>query len=82
MNKNLITQLRDAKQQGLTEGVWQGIQLGINLAIIAYYNVLGIGKKRYARITPEITRLIKEIRADEDPIQAEKHINDCFERMR
>ena len=80
MNK-LLKQLQDAKQAGFTEGVWQGIQLGINLTILAYYNALGIGKTRYERAVPEITRLINEIR-NEDPLQAEKHIREGFERMK
>ena len=79
MNK-MLKRLQDAKNDGFTEGVWQGVQLGINLTILAYYNIFGIGKKRYAKVTPEITRLLNEIR-QEDPIQAQKHIEEGFERM-
>ena len=79
MNK-MLKRLQDAKKDGFTEGVWQGVQLGINLTILAYYHVFGIGKKRYAKATPEITRLLNEIR-NEDPIQAQKHIEEGFERM-
>lgn len=80
MNK-LLKSLQKAKSDGFTEGVWQGIQLGINLTVIAYYNVLGIGKKRYKKVAPELTRMINEIRVD-DPIRTEKQIKEAFERMK
>ena len=41
MNK-MLKMLQNAKQDGFTEGVWQGVQLGINLTILAYYHVFGI----------------------------------------
>ena len=80
MNK-MLKGLQEAKQKGFVDGVWQGLSLGINLTIIAYYNVFGIGRKRYARLKPELDRLINEIRQD-DPIQAEKHITEAFKRIK
>ena len=80
MNK-LLKRLQDAKKDGYAEGVWEGLQLGINLTIIAYYNALGIGKKRYLQAVPEINRLINEIRND-DPTRAAKQIEEAFRRMK
>ena len=46
-----------------------------------FIDVLGIGKKRYKKVAPELTRMINEIRVD-DPIRAEKQIKEAFERMK
>ena len=80
MNK-MLKQLQDAKQAGFVDGVWQGLSLGINIAIIAINHTLGIGKKRISRVYPEITRLIDEIRVD-DPLHAEKQIKEAFNQMK
>ena len=80
MNK-LLKQLQDAKQQGFVDGVWQGLALGINIALIAINHTLGIGKKRFASVYPEITRLIDEIRVD-DPLRAEKQIKEAFDQIK
>lgn len=81
-NNNLAKMIKQAKQTAFEDGLWQGINFGVNVAALAYYNSLGIGRKRCDRAQAEAQRIVDEIINVNDPDWTAARLEEAVKKIK
>ena len=79
---NLAQLLIEARQRGFEDGLWQGLQFGINLTHIANNHVHGHGEVRLDRTHKRVQQLVNEVVNVNDPDVTDAHIKREMKRIR
>ena len=81
-NSKLAQLLLEARQRGFEDGLYQGLQFGVNLTHIANNHVHGHGEKRIMRTHNLVQKLVDEVVDVNDPDVTEAHIKQEMKRIR
>lgn len=76
------TTLRQAKENAYSDGVWSGLQMGLNLAAIALNHKFGFGEVRLKRLEEKVQELVDEIVDTRDPEVTKVHIETALKQIR
>ena len=71
-----------AREEGHTEGVWEGVKLGLNLAAIALNRTYGFGDKRLTVVEAKVQELVNEMVDAGDPFVNKAHIEKAVRQIR
>ena len=83
MPKNKLAKLlEEARQRGFEDGLWQGLQFGVNLYAISNNHLYGHGEIRLDRSVAYVQKLVNEVVDVDDPEATEAHINYEMKRIR
>jgi len=83
MAKNQIVQMvKEARRESFADGLWQGLQFGINLTAIALNHRYGFGDERLTAIEGDVQKLVDEIVDVNDPDVTDAHIRYEIKRIR
>lgn len=82
MGNKLAQLLAEARQRGFEDGLYQGLQFGVNLTHIANNHVHGHGEKRIMRTHNLVQKLVDEVVDVNDPDVTEAHIKQEMKRIR
>ena len=83
MGANKLAQLlAEARQRGFEDGLYQGLQFGVNLTHISNNHVHGHGDKRITRTHTYVQKLVDEVVDVNDPDVTEAHIKQEMKRIR
>ena len=83
MPKNAYAKkLFQTKENSYMNGVWDGLQMGLNLAAIALNHKFGFGNIRLTRLEAEVQKLVDEIIDTNDPIVTKAHIEKAVQQIR
>ena len=83
MAKNAYAKkLLQTKENAYTDGVWEGLQLGLNLAAIALNHTFGFGDKRLTRLEANVQELVNEMVDAGDPFVNKAHIEKAVLQIR
>lgn len=82
MKNDLLNQVRQAKRQGYTDGMWDGLMMGFNITAIALNHIYGFGEDRLKRLETKVQALVDEIVDTNDPIVTEAHIEQAIKQIR
>ena len=74
--------LFQTKNNAYSDGVWSGIQMGLNLAAIALNHKFGFGEKRLKRLEQKVQELVDEIVDTNDPYVTKVHIETALKQIR
>ncbi len=81
-NNNFAKLLKQTKEKAFEDGLWQGINFGINAAAVAYYNAIGIGRKRADRAQAELQRIVDEIINVNDPDWTAARLEEAVKKIK
>ncbi len=76
------TKLRETKNNAYSDGVWAGIQMGLNLAAIGLNHEFGFGEERLKRLEQKVQALVDEIVDTNDPLVTKVHIETALKQIR
>lgn len=76
------TTLRQAKENAYADGVWSGLQMGLNLAAIALNHEYSFGEARLSRLEKKVQELVDEIVDTRDPDVTKAHIEKALKQIR
>ena len=83
MAKNAYAKkLFQTKNNAYSDGVWSGIQMGLNLAAIALNHKFGFGEERLKRLEQKVQELVDEIVDTNDPLVTKVHIETALKQIR
>lgn len=82
MKNAYATKLRETKNNAYSDGVWAGIQMGLNLAAIALNHKFGFGEERLKRLEQKVQKLVDEIVDTNDPLVTKVHIETALKQIR
>lgn len=83
MAKNAYAKkLFQTKNNAYADGVWNGLQMGLNLAAIALNHKFGFGNLRLSRLEQKVQELVDEIVDTNDPIVTKAHIETALKQIR
>ena len=82
MKNAYATKLRQTKDNAYSDGVWNGLQMGLNLAAIALNHKFGFGNKRLKRLEQKVQELVDEIVDTNDPVVTKAHIETALKQIR
>jgi hypothetical protein len=83
MAKNAYAKkLFKVKDDAYTDGVWEGMQLGLNLAAIALNHTFGFGDVRLTRLEANVQELVNEMVDAGDPLVNKAHIETAVRQIR
>lgn len=83
MGKNqLAAQLKMAKENAYSNGVIDGITMGLNICVIALNHDFGFGKERIERLESKVNEIINEIVSTDDPELTKRHIETAIKQIR
>jgi hypothetical protein len=82
MKNAYATKLRQTKDNAYADGVWNGLQMGLNLAAIALNHKFGFGESRLQRLEQKVQELVNEIVDTNDPIVTKTHIEIALKQIR
>ena len=83
MPKNAyLSTVRQQKQTAYTDGIWDGINMGLNLCAIANNRVHGHGDARLTRTEAYVQKLIDELIDTNDPLVNKVHIEEAVKQIR
>lgn len=83
MAKNAYAKkLFQTKENAYTEGVWEGLQLGLNLVAIALNHTFGFGDGRLTRLEAKVQELVNEMVDAGDPFVNKAHIEKAVRQIR
>ena len=83
MAKNAYARkLFKVKDDAYTDGVWEGMQLMLNLVAIALNHVFGFGEKRLSRLEAKVQKLVDELVDTNDPLVNKVHIEKAVRQIR
>jgi high-affinity Fe2+/Pb2+ permease len=83
MAKNVLARtLLKTKDQAYTEGVWEGVQLCLNIVAIALNHTYGFGEKRLSRLEAKVQDLFDELVDTNDPLVNKVHIEKAVRQIR
>lgn len=70
------------KEEVYRNGVMDGLQEGLDLAVIALNHEFGFGEARLNRLEKKVQELINEIVDTNDPIVTKAHIEQAIKQIR
>lgn len=73
--------LAQAKQQSYADGVWDGMQMGLDLCAIALNHRYQFGVIRLRRLEDKVQELINEIIDTRDPDVTKAHIRTALRQI-
>lgn len=83
MAKNCFSQqLIQIKEKAYRDGVWEGLQLGLNLAAIALNHTFGFGNGRLTKLEAKVQELVNEMVDAGDPFVNKVHIEKAVRQIR
>lgn len=82
MSQSFAKQLKEMKKNAYSDGVWAGIQMGLNLTAIALNHKFGFGEERLKRLEQKIQELVDEIVDTNDPLVTKVHIETALKQIR
>lgn len=83
MAKNAYAKkLIQAKDNAYTDGVWDGMRMGFNIAAIALNRVFGFGETRLKRLEQKVQGLVNEMIDTGDPLANKVHIETAIRQIR
>lgn len=82
MKNVYATKLRETKNNAYSDGVWAGIQMGLNLAAIGLNHEFGFGEERLKRLEQKVQKLVDEIVDTNDPLVTKVHIETALKQIR
>ena len=82
MSQSFAKQLKEMKKNVYSDGVWAGIQMGLNLAAIALNHKFGFGEERLKRLEQKVQALVDEIVDTNDPLVTKVHIETALKQIR
>ena len=83
MAKNCFAKkLFQTKENAYTEGVWEGVQLCLNIVAIALNHTFGFGEKRLSRLEAKVQELFNELVDAGDPLVNKVHIEKAVRQIR
>lgn len=83
MIKNVfVNTMRETKEKAYRDGVWEGLQMGLNLCAIALNHKFGFGESRLKRLEVDVQDLVNEIVDTADPLVTKVHIEREIKRIR
>lgn len=82
MKNAYATKLRETKNNAYSDGVWAGIQMGLNLAAIGPNHDFGFGEERLKRLEQKVQKLVDEIVDTNDPLVTKVHIETALKQIR
>jgi hypothetical protein len=83
MAKNAYAnKLRTTRDNAYTDGVWAGLQLGLNLVAIALNHTFGFGNQRLTRLEAKVQELVNEMVDAGDPLVNKAHIEKAVRQIR
>ena len=82
MKNAYATKLRETKNNAYSDGVWAGIQMGLNLAAIGLNHDFGFGEERLKRLEQKVQKLVDEIVDTNDPLVTKVHIETALKQIR
>jgi hypothetical protein len=74
--------LLKAKDDAYTEGVWEGVQLCLNIVAIGLNHTYGFGEKRLSRLEAKVQDLFNEMVDANDPLVNKVHIERAVRQIR
>ena len=83
MPKNeFLNKVRQSKDAAYTDGIWEGINMGLNLCAIANNHVHGHGDVRLTRTEAYVQKLIDEIIDVNDPVVTHVRMERAIKQIR
>lgn len=82
MKNAYAKKLLKTKENAYTEGVWEGVQLGLNLAAIALNHTFGFGDGRLTKLEAKVQELVNEMVDAGDPFVNKAHIETALKQIR
>lgn len=82
MKNAYAKKLFQTKENAYADGVWEGLQLGLNLAAIALNHTFGFGDIRLTRLEAEVQKLVNEMVDAGDPLVNKVHIEAAVRQIR
>ena len=82
MKNAYLNKLRTTKDKAYTDGVWEGIQLCLNIVAIALNHVFGFGDKRLTRLEAYVQKLFNEMVDAGDPLVNKAHVEKAVRQIR
>ena len=83
MVKNVyLRNVQETKEKAYRDGVWDGIQMGLNLCAISLNHKFGFGEIRLKRLECDVQDLVNEIVDTNDPLVTKVHIEREIKRIR
>ena len=83
MAKNCFAQqMIQIKEKAYRDGVWDGMQLGLNLCAIADNRVHGHGDVRLTKTEAYVQKLVDEMIDTNDPLANKVHIEQAVKQIR
>lgn len=82
MKNAYATKLRQTRENAYSDGVWGGLQMGLNLAAIALNHKFGFGNERLTRLEQKVQELVDEIVDMNDPEVTKAHIETALKQIR
>ena len=70
------------KDKAYTDGVWEGVQLCLNIVAIALNHTYGFGEKRLSRLEKKVQDLFNEMVDAGDPLVNKVHIEKAVRQIR
>jgi hypothetical protein len=70
------------KEKAYRDGVWDGLQLGLNLVAIALNHTFGFGNERLTRLEAKVQELVNEMVDAGDPLVNKAHIEKAVRQIR
>jgi hypothetical protein len=82
MKNAYATTLRQAKENAYADGVWSGLQMGLNIVAIALNHKFGFGETRLQRLEERVQELVDEIVDTRDPYVTKVRIERAIKQIR
>ena len=82
MKNAYAKKLFKTKENAYTDGVWAGLQLGLNLVAIALNHTFGFGNVRLTRLEAKVQELVNEMVDAGDPLVNKAHIEKAVRQIR
>jgi hypothetical protein len=82
MKNAFATKMKKDKENAYADGVWNGLQMGLNLAAIALNHEYSFGEVRLSRLEKKVQALVDEIVDMNDPLVTKVHIETALKQIR
>lgn len=82
MKNAYMNKLRTTRDNAYTDGVWEGLQLGLNLCAIALNHTFGFGERRLTRLEAKVQALCNEMIDTNDPLVNKAHVEKAVRQIR
>ena len=82
MKNAYANKLRTTRDTAYTDGIWDGINLGLNLCAIANNRVHGHGDARLTKTEAYVQKLVDELIDTNDPLVNKVHIEEAVRQIR